>query len=126
MANNIIVPVPTELKKIKTELIFGLTKRQVIGFGITVAITIPSFLVLKLFGLNVATYGSFVISIPLLFMTMFKKDKIHSEKWIKNIIEYKVLFKEKRLYQVTPKNKEVAIARGFIKDDEKKKSVSKT
>lgn len=126
MANNIIVPVPTELKKIKTELIFGLTKRQVIGFGITVTITIPSFLVLKLFGLNVATYGSFVISIPLLFMTMFKKDKIHSEKWIKNIIEYKVLFKEKRLYQVTPKNKEVAIARGFIKDDEKKKSVSKT
>lgn len=126
MANNIIVPVPTELKNIKTELIFGLTKRQVIGFGITVAITIPSFLVLKLFGLNVATYGSFVISIPLLFMTMFKKDKIHSEKWIKNIIEYKVLFKEKRLYQVTPKNKEVAIARGFIKDDEKKKSVSKT
>lgn len=125
MANNIIVPIPTELKNIKSELIFGLTKRQVIGFGLAIAVVVPSFLLLKNINVSVAMYGAFIIGTPIIFMTIFTKEKLTAEKWLKNILEYKVLFKEKRLYRVTPKNKEVAIARGFIKDDRKKKSISK-
>lgn len=125
MANNIIVPIPTELKNIKSELIFGLTKRQVIGFGSAIAVVVPSFLLMKNINLSFAMYGAFIIGTPIIFMTMFTKDKLTAEKWLKNLLEYKVLFKEKRLYKVTPKNKEVAIARGFIKDDRKKKPISK-
>lgn len=124
MANNIIVPIPTELKDIKSELIFGLTKRQLIGFGGTALIVIPSFLLLKRIDLNVAMYGGFFIATPLIFMTMFSKDKMYAEKWLKNWIEQNILFKEKRLYRITPRNREVAIARGFIKDDRKEKPIS--
>jgi len=126
MANNIVVPIPTELKDIKSELIFGLTKRQVVGFGITGALVIPTFLLLKNFNLSLAMYGSFLLGVPIIFMTIFTKDKLYAEKWLKNILEKKVLFKEKRLYKVTAKNREVAIARGFIKDDDRtKKPTSK-
>lgn len=124
MANNIIVPIPTELKSIKSELIFGLTKRQVVGFGIAVGIVVPSFLLLKKINISVAMYGSFIIGVPIIFMTMFKKDKLTAENWLKNIIEYNFIFEEKSLYRVTPKNREVAVARGFINDDKKKKPIS--
>lgn len=126
MANNIVVSIPTELKDIKSELIFGLTKRQVVGFGITGALVIPTFLLLKNFNLSLAMYGSFLLGVPIIFMTIFTKEKLYAEKWLKNILEKKVLFKEKRLYKVTAKNREVAIARGFIKDDDRtKKPTSK-
>ncbi len=126
MANNIVVPIPTELKDIKSELVFGLTKRQVVGFGITGALVIPAFLLLKNFNLSLAMYGSFLLGVPIIFMTIFTKEKLYAEKWLKNILEKRVLFKEKRLYKVTAKNREVAIARGFIKDDDRtKKPTSK-
>lgn len=126
MANNIVVPIPTELKDIKSELVFGLTKRQVVGFGVTGALVIPAFLLLKNFNLSLAMYGSFLLGVPIIFMTIFTKEKLYAEKWLKNILEKRVLFKEKRLYKVTAKNREVAIARGFIKDDDRtKKPTSK-
>lgn len=121
MANNIVAPVPTELKDIKSELIFGLTKRQVVGFCVTGALVIPAFLLLKNFNLSLAMYGSFLLGVPIIFMTIFTKEKLYAEKWLKNILEKRVLFKEKRLYKVTAKNREVAIARGFIKDDDRTK-----
>lgn len=126
MANNIVVPIPTELKDIKSELVFGLTKRQVVGFSVTGALVIPAFLLLKNFNLSLAMYGSFLLGVPIIFMTIFTKEKLYAEKWLKNILEKRVLFKEKRLYKVTAKNREVAIARGFIKDDDRtKKPTSK-
>lgn len=126
MANNIVAPVPTELKDIKSELIFGLTKRQVVGFCVTGVLVIPAFLLLKNFNLSLAMYGSFLLGVPIIFMTIFTKEKLYAEKWLKNILEKRVLFKEKRLYKVTAKNREVAIARGFIKDDDRtKKPTSK-
>lgn len=116
MANNIIVPIPTELKDIKSELVFGLTKRQLVGFTMTILSVVPSFIILKKINLNVAMYGAFFIGLPFIFMTMYSKEKMYVEKWLKNWLECNVLFKEKRLYNVNKKNKEVAIARGFIED----------
>ena len=36
MNNNFVVSIPKELKTIKSKLFFGLTKRQLIGFGIAI------------------------------------------------------------------------------------------
>lgn len=117
MANNIIVSVPAELKDIKSELIFGLTKRQLIGFGITAIVAIPFFILTKDISLEFAMYGSFILGAPILFFSLYKKEKLPSEKWVKSLIEHKVLFNRKRLYKVTAKNREVAIRRGFIKNE---------
>lgn len=124
-SNNIIVPIPTEIKDIKSELVFGLTKRQVTGFGIAGLVSIPTFILLKNISLDVGMYGLFIIAIPFIFTTVFTKDKLYAEKWVKNILEQKIIFKDKRLYEINPKNREVAIARGIIKDDRKKKLNSK-
>lgn len=124
MANNIIVPVPTELKDIKSELIFGLTQRQLIGFGITGLVVIPAFLLLKKIDLNLAMYGSFFLAVPFIFFTMYSRDKMYAEKWLKNWIEKNILYKEKRLYKINKRNREVVIARGFIKNVPEKKFVS--
>lgn len=125
MANNIIVSVPTELKDIKSELIFGLTQRQIIGFTITGIVSVPFFLLTKDINLELAMYGSFFLGVPIIFLTIYKKDKLPSEKWFKSVLEHKNLFNQKRQYKVTPKNKEVAIRRGFIKDENKEITISK-
>lgn len=125
MANNIIVPVPTELKDIKSELMFGLTKRQLIGFGLTIVTVVPTFIFIKKISLTASMYISFFVGMPFIFFTMYIRDKLHIEKWFKNWLEANILFKEKRLFKVTEINKEVAIARGFIENGSKEKPISK-
>lgn len=120
MANNIIVPIPTELKEIQSKLFMGLTKRQLIGFGLTGIVVVPSFLLLKKLDINLAMYGAFIVGAPIIFSTIFKKDKLYIEKWVKNWLETNILFKEKRRYRLTKENREVAIQRGFIKVDREK------
>lgn len=126
MANNIITQIPTELKDIKSKLMLGLTRRQLIGFGLTGIVVVPSFLFLKRFDLNVAMYGAFFVGAPIIFATLYTKDKLNVEKSFKNWLETNVLFKEKRRYQLTEENMEIAIERGLIKDDRKKKLSSKS
>lgn len=125
MANNIIVPIPTELKDIKSKLFMGLTKRQLIGFGLTGIIVIPSFLLLRQININVAMYGAFFLGAPIIFATIYTRDKLYIEKWFKNWIETNILFKEKRRYRLTKANREVAIQRGLVKDDRKKELSAK-
>ena len=117
MANNIIVPIPTELKEIKSKLFMGLTKRQLIGFGLTGTVVIPSFLLLKGIDINLAMYGAFFLGAPIIFATIYTKDKLHIEKWFKYWLETIILFKEKRRYRLTKENREIAIQRGLIKGD---------
>ena len=125
MANNIIVPIPTELKEIKSKLFMGLTKRQLIGFGLTGIVVIPSFLLLKGIDINLAMYGAFFLGAPIIFATIYTKDKLHIEKWFKNWLETNILFKEKRRYRLTKENREIAIQRGLIKEKRKKELISK-
>ncbi|MBG9516544.1 conjugative transposon membrane protein, partial [Bacillus thuringiensis] len=47
MNNNFVVSIPKELKNIKSKLFLGLTKRQLIGFSIALAISLPVFFLLK-------------------------------------------------------------------------------
>ena len=117
MANNIIVAIPTELKEIKSKLFMGLTKRQLIGFGLTGIVVIPSFLLLKGIDINLAMYGAFFLGAPIIFATIYTKDKLHIEKWFKNWLETNILFKEKGRSRLTKENREIAIQRGLIKGD---------
>lgn len=131
MNNNFVVSIPKELKNIKSKLFFGLTKRQLIGFGIALALGLPVFFMLKKFNVDVAMYGLFFTALPIIFGTIFTKDGMPAEVWLKIFIEYKYLNPQRRYYKVSKRNEGLAAERNMIDDKKVRKtqsisSVSKT
>ena len=104
MNNNFVVSIPKELKNIKSKLFFGLTKRQLIGFGIAIGAGLPVFLFLKNYSLDIAMYGLFFVALPIIFSTIFIKDGMAAETWIKLILEYKYLNPQRRYFKVSKRN----------------------
>lgn len=124
--NNFVVSIPKELKKIKSKLFFGLTKRQLIGFGTAIAVGLAVFLLVKeLVNIDIAMYALFIAVAPIFFITIYTKDGMPAEKWIKLILEYKYLNPLKRTFRVTKANKELAIERGMKFGKRKRKRVAK-
>ncbi|MFE6139496.1 PrgI family protein [Bacillus sp. NPDC057893] len=123
MNNNFVVSIPKELKTIKSKLFFGLTKRQLIGFSIALAIGLPVFFLLKSFSLDVALYGLFFTACPAIFATLFTKDGMPAETWIKLYLEYKYLNPQKRYFKVSKRNVKVAAERNMMNE---KRKVRKT
>jgi len=123
MNNNFVVSIPKELKTIKSKLFFGLTKRQLIGFTIALAISLPVFFLLKSFSLDVALYGIFFTACPVIFATIFTKDGMPAETWIKLYLEYKYLNPQKRYFKVSKRNAKVAAERNMMNE---KRKVRKT
>lgn len=123
MNNNFVVSIPKELKTIKSKLFLGLTKRQLIGFSIALAISLPVFFLLKSFSLDVALYGLFFTACPAIFATIFTKDGMPAETWIKLYLEFKYLNPQKRYFKVSKRNVKVAAERNMMNE---KRKVRKT
>ncbi|MGN4511791.1 PrgI family protein [Bacillus cereus] len=123
MNNNFVVSIPKELKTIKSKLFLGLTKRQLIGFSIALAIGLPVFFLLKSFSLDVALYGLFFTACPAIFATIFTKDGMPAETWVKLYLEYKYLNPQKRYFKVSKRNVKVAAERNMMNE---KRKVRKT
>ncbi|MES9667868.1 PrgI family protein [Bacillus nitratireducens] len=123
MNNNFVVSIPKELKTIKSKLFLGLTKRQLIGFSIALAISLPVFFLLKSFSLDVALYGLFFTACPAIFATIFTKDGMPAETWIKLYLEFKYLNPQNRYFKVSKRNVKVAAERNMMNE---KRKVRKT
>lgn len=128
MNNNFVVSIPKELKTIKSKLFLGLTKRQLIGFGLALLLGLPVFFMLKKYSLDIAMYGLFFTAVPIIFGTIYTKNGMPAEAWIKIYIEYKYLSPQQRYFKVSKKNKELAEERNMIdvKKIRKTKSISGT
>lgn len=119
MNNNFVVSIPKELKTIKSKLFFGLTKRQLIGFSIALAISLPVFFLLKSFSMDVALYGLFFTACPAIFATIFTKDGMPAETWIKLYLEYKYINPQKRCFKVSKRNVKIAAERNMMNEKRK-------
>lgn len=107
--NNFVVAIPKELKKIKSKLFFGLTKRQLFGFGSAIAIGGFMFFLFKgITNVDIAMYIMFFCAAPIFFITIYSKDGIPAEQWIKLILEYKFINPKKRRFRITKSNKDLA------------------
>lgn len=112
--NNFIVPIPKELKKIQSKLFFGLTKRQLIGFGSAIALGALVFFLLKgITNTDIAMFAMFFVSAPIFFGTIYTKDGLPTEKWLKLLIEYKYINPQKRRFRITTTNENLAKQRGI-------------
>ncbi|MEX5522398.1 PrgI family protein [Bacillus cereus] len=119
MNNNFVVSIPKELKHIKSKLFFGLTKRQLIGFSITLAVGLPVFFILKKVSVDVALFGLFLTASPVLFATIFTRDGMPAETWLKLYVEYTFLNPRKRTFQVSKRNAIVAKERNMLNEKRK-------
>lgn len=68
---------------------------------------------------DIAMYGLFIVSAPIIAITIYSKNGMVADTWIKLYLEYNYLYKEKRTYSITKRNKILSELRGI------KKNVSK-
>ena len=68
------ISIPRDLTKVKSKVMFNLTKRQLICFGMAVLIGVPSFFLLKAAtGVNAAVMGMMAVMMPFFFLAMYEK-----------------------------------------------------
>ncbi len=85
------IAIPRDLSKVKTKLIFNLTKRQLICFGSGAAVGVPIFFLIKHFGADISTavMVMMVVIIPFVLFAIYEKNGEPLEKILKNVIEAK-------------------------------------
>lgn len=103
------VNVPKDLTKVKTKVALNLTKRQLIGFTIAGVIGFPIYILSRK---NLPNDISMLIMIgvafPIIFTTLYEKDGLYFEKYLKYIIEKKMqpsirLYKTDCIYDIERK-----------------------
>ena len=82
------ISVPRDLTKVKSKVMFNLTKRQLICFGMAVLAGVPSFFLLKAaLSANAAVMGMMAVMMPFFFFAMYEKNGQPLEAIIIHIIE---------------------------------------
>lgn len=96
------VTVPKDLTKVKNKLVFNLTKRQIICFGLAAAIGLPFyFLTRNLLGTSTAATGMVLLMLPGFLFAMYEKDGLPLEKVLGNILRTKYLRSGTRRFEMT-------------------------
>lgn len=94
------VPVPKDLTKVKTKVMFNLTKRQLICFSAAAAVAVPVFFLLKEpLGSSTASMCMIVLALPFFLLAMYEKNGQPLEKVIGNIIRVSMLRPKQRPYK---------------------------
>ena len=94
------ISVPRDLSRVKSKILFNLTKRQLICFGTAAAIGLPSFFALKtVANTSVASLGMILIMLPLFLLAMYEKDGQPMEVIARHFIETKFIRPKIRPYK---------------------------
>ena len=92
------VPIPKDLKKVKTNVVFNLTKRQLIGFSIAGVVGFLVYFYMRKFVANdIAIFIMTFVTLPIFFVTMFEKDGLTFERYFKYIYLHKFYQPQKRV-----------------------------
>lgn len=82
------VPVPKDLTRIKTKVMFNLTKRQLVCFGSGALIGVPLFFLLREpVGTSAAALCMVLIMLPFFLLAMYEKNGQPLEKIVGNIVK---------------------------------------
>lgn len=94
------VPVPKDLTKVKTKVLFNLTKRQLICFSIGIAMGVPLyFLTRGSIGTSAAALLMIIAMVPAFLFAMYEKNGQHLEVILKNMIGVMFLKPKQRPYK---------------------------
>lgn len=93
------VPVPKDLNAIKTKVMFGLTKRQLLCFGGGALVGVPLFFLLKgSAGSSAAAICMILVMLPFFLLAMYEKNGQPLEKIVGNILKVCFLRPKQRPY----------------------------
>ena len=111
------VPVPKDLTRVKSKVVFNLTKRQIICFSGALAVGLPMFFLTKPhIGLSSAAMLMVVLMLPFFFLAMYEKDGMPAEKIAGNLI--KTMFLKDRVRPYRTNNFYAAIEREMKEQEE--------
>ena len=94
------ISVPRDLTKVKSKVMFNLTKRQLICFGLAALVGVPSFFLLKLaFSISTSVMIMMVIMMPFFFLAMYEKHGQPLEVFLKHFIQANFVSPKTRPYK---------------------------
>ena len=94
------VNVPKDLTKVKTKVLFNLTKRQLICFGSGALIGVPLFFLLKgSIGTSPAAMVMMVVMIPAMLFAMYEKNGQPMEKLLSYYVQSRFVRPKIRPYK---------------------------
>ena len=94
------VPVPKDLTKIKSKVMFNLTKRQILCFGGGALIGVPLFFLLRdSLGASSAAILMVIAMLPMFVLGLYERNGQPLEKALGNIIQTMFLRPKRRPYQ---------------------------
>lgn len=113
------VPVPKDLNRVKTKVMFNLTKRQLICFALAAAVGVPVYFLTKPgLGITAAAMLMVVIMLPFIFFALYEKDGQPAEKILSHVIKSMFLRDKVRVYRT---NNIYAVIQQEIKEKEELK-----
>lgn len=96
----IYTSVPRDLTRVKEKVLFNMTKRQIVCFGLAALAGVPLyFLLKKVADPTAATLGMVVIMIPMFLMAMYEKNGQPLEVLLQHYFRAKYFRKKNRPYQ---------------------------
>ena len=94
------ISVPRDLTKVKSKVMFNLTKRQLFCFGLAALVGVPSFFLLKLaFSISTSVMIMMVIMMPFFFLAMYEKHGQPLEVFLKHFIQANFVRPKTRPYK---------------------------
>jgi hypothetical protein len=94
------VPVPKDLNRVKTKVMFNLTRRQLICFALAAAVGMPVFFLAKSkLELSAAAMVMVVIMLPFIFFALYEKDGQPAEKILGHVVKTMFLRDRVRPYR---------------------------
>ena len=118
------ISVPRDLTRVKSKVMFNLTKRQLICFSIGALLGVPTYFLLKKTGnTSLAAMGMIVIMLPMFFLAMYERDGQPLEVILKQIIDATFIRPRVRPYKTD--NYYEALMRQYQAEKEVNKIVSR-
>ena len=94
------ISVPRDLTKVKSKVMFNLTKRQLICFSVAALLGVPSFFLIKqIAATSAAAIGMMIIMMPFFFFAMYERNGQHLEVILRHFIEATFIRPKQRPYK---------------------------
>ena len=118
------VEVPKDLSRVKTKVLFNLTKRQLICFSAAALVGIPVYFLLRSsIGVSAASLTMIFLVLPFFLLAVYEKNGQPLEILVKNYIQVRFLRPKKRPYRTN--NFYSVLERQYQLDQEVKRIVYK-
>ncbi len=94
------VTIPKDLSKIKTKVMFGLTKRQLVCFGAAALVGVPLFFLTRgSLGTTAAALCMILVMLPFFLFAMYERNGQPMEVFLGHLIQNKFIRPKERIYQ---------------------------